>query len=123
MTHEKHVMTALFPDRESAELGYWTLAERGYTSDEVSVLMSESAKKRYFQPRGAETALGAKARRESGAAAPRLGDWKIPEERVRQYDQGLRDGGILMLVMPRSDKDAWYFDNMWRIHRAQDVCC
>ena len=121
--NETHLMTALFPDRESAELGFWALSERGYTSDEVNVLMSEYAKQRYFTPRSVETELGAKAAKGASGPATTLIGWDIPEERIRQYDQGIRAGGILMLVTPRSDEDARYFDNEWRIHRAQDVRC
>lgn len=123
MSSQNHLMTALFPDRESAELGYSALAERGYTSADVNVLMSEYARKRYFAQGSALTELGAKAAGPATGKAATLIGWNIPEERVRQYDQGIRDGGILMLVMPRSTQDAWYFDNMWRINRAQDVYC
>ena len=37
----------------------------------------------------------------------------IPEERVKHYEQGIKDGGILMGVRPRSDEDAGYFESEW----------
>jgi hypothetical protein len=37
----------------------------------------------------------------------------IPEERVKHYEQGIKDGGILMGVRPRSDEDADYFTREW----------
>ena len=43
-----------------------------------------------------------------------LSDWGIPEERVRQYEAGIHDGGILMGVKPRSDEDARYFEQHWK---------
>src|SRR5690349_14309346 len=37
----------------------------------------------------------------------------IPEERVKHYEQGIKDGGILMGVRPRSVEDADYFTREW----------
>ena len=37
----------------------------------------------------------------------------IPEERVKNYEKGIKSGGILMGVRPRSDEDAIYFENEW----------
>ena len=66
MTNEKPLITGLFPDRESAEMGYNTLAERGYTKDDVNVVMSEETKKRHFTQSGTETELGNKAAEGAG---------------------------------------------------------
>jgi hypothetical protein len=38
----------------------------------------------------------------------------IPEERAAHYESGLRTGGIVMGVAPRSDDDAEYFARHWR---------
>ena len=65
MSNEKPLMTGLFPDRESAELGYNTLSERGYTKDDVNVVMSEDTKK-HFTSAGTETELGSKAAEGAG---------------------------------------------------------
>lgn len=66
MNNEKPLMTGLFPDRESAELGYNTLTDRGYTKDDVNVVMSEDTKKRHFTAAGTETELGNKAAQGAG---------------------------------------------------------
>ncbi len=43
-----------------------------------------------------------------------LSDWGIPEERAKQYETGIHDGGILMGVRARSDEDARYFEQQWK---------
>ena len=45
----------------------------------------------------------------------------IPEERVKHYEKGLREGGIVMGVTPRSDEDAEYFEREWKSHRGEEV--
>jgi hypothetical protein len=45
----------------------------------------------------------------------------IPEDRAKMYDQGIREGGIVMGVNPRSDEDAEYFEREWRNHRGEEV--
>ena len=56
-------LTGTFRDRESAERAYDSLAARGYTRDDVTVLMSDDTRRRHFASntvRG-ETELGSKA--------------------------------------------------------------
>jgi len=171
MSNHRPLMTGLFPDRASAELGYSTMADRGYSKDDVNVVMSEDTKKRHFTSSSVETELGSKAAEGAGVggaiggtvgaiaaalvavgttlAIPGLGmviagplaaavagagagaatgglvgalvGWNMPEERVRQYDEGIRKGGILMGVRPRNDEDASFLENSWKTNRAQDV--
>jgi len=171
MKNDKPLMTGLFPDRESAELGYNSLSERGYTKDDVNLVMSEDTKKTHFTAAGTETELGNKAAEGAGVggaiggtvgaiaaafvavgttlAIPGLGvviagplaaaiagagagaatgglvgalvGWGMPEERVKEYDEGIRNGGILMGVRPKNDEDAKYFEESWKTNRAQDV--
>ena len=45
----------------------------------------------------------------------------IPEERVKHYEKGLKEGGIVMGVTPRSDEDAEYFEREWKTHRGEEV--
>ena len=45
----------------------------------------------------------------------------IPEERVKHYEKGLKEGGIVMGVEPRSDEDAEYFEREWKSHRGEEV--
>ncbi|MBV8856623.1 MAG: hypothetical protein JOZ02_06665 [Acidobacteria bacterium] len=45
----------------------------------------------------------------------------IPEERVKHYEKGLKEGGIVMGVTPRSDEDAEYFEREWKNHHGEEV--
>ena len=45
----------------------------------------------------------------------------IPEEHAKHYEQGLREGGIVMGVQPRTDEDADYFEKNWRQNRGESV--
>jgi len=38
----------------------------------------------------------------------------IPEERVKDYESGIKSGGILMGVRPRSAEDAGFFERQWK---------
>ncbi len=171
MTNQRPLMTGLFPDRASAEMGYNSLSDRGYTKDDVNLVMSEDTKKRHFTSGSTETELGSKAAEGAGVggaiggtvgaiaaafvavgttvAIPGLGlliagplaaaiagagagaatgglvgalvGWNMPEERVKQYDAGLRKGGILMGVRPKNEEDAKYLKSSWESNRAQDI--
>ena len=66
MSNERPLMTGLFPDRESAERGYGSLSDKGYTKDDINVVMSEDTKKRHFAAAGTETELGSKAAEGAG---------------------------------------------------------
>ena len=52
-----------------------------------------------------------------------LADWGIPEERVRHYEEGIRSGGILMMVEPRSEEDARQIEQEWKAIGGRDVDC
>lgn len=156
---------------DSAEKGYQALSERGYSKDDINVVMSDETKKRHFTSAGTETELGNKAAEGAGVggtiggtvgaiaaavaavgtsiAIPGIGlvlagpiaaalagagagaatggivgalvGWNMPEERVKEYDEGIRNGGILMGVRPRSDDDAAHLSTEWKNSRAQDV--
>lgn len=45
----------------------------------------------------------------------------IPEERVKHYETGLKEGGIVMGVNARSDEDAEYFESDWKNNRGEHV--
>jgi hypothetical protein len=169
MDTNEPMLTGLFRDRDSAERAYQSIADRGYTRDDVNVVMSDETRKRHFAGNtgGRETELGNKAAEGAGiggaiggslgaiaavgttVALPGLGlviagplaaalagagagaatggivgaliGWGIPEERVKQYDQGIREGGILMAVKPRSEEDASFFENSWKSNRGEHV--
>jgi uncharacterized protein YjbJ (UPF0337 family) len=164
------IMTGLFRDRDSAERAYGSLANRGYSNDDINVLMSEDTRNKHFVG-GRETELGNKALEGAGTGAaiggtvgatlaaiaaigtsialPGLGlivagplaaalagagaggatggligalvGAGIPEERVKEYEQGIKEGGIVMGVTPRSDEDADYFENEWKTYRGEQI--
>lgn len=165
------MVTGLFYDRDSAERAYQTLADRGYDTKDVNLVMSDETRNKHFAGSGATTELGNKAAEGAGVggaiggtlgaalaaitavgtsiAIPGLGlviagplaaaaagagagaatggllgaliGWGIPEERVKRYESGLKEGGILMGVKPRSDEDAAHFEEQWRLHNGQQI--
>jgi len=168
----QRIVTGAFPDRDSAERGFSHLSARGYDKEDVSVVMSDETRKKYFTSEGTlETELGSKAAEGVGAGAavggvlgaivgavaavgtsiaiPGLGlviagplagalagagaggvagggvgaliGWGVPEERVKQYEGHLKDGGIVMGVTPRSAEDADYLASAWEKERARDI--
>jgi hypothetical protein len=59
-----------------------------------------------------------------GAAGSLIGaliGWGIPEERVKRYESGIQEGGILMGVRPRSEEDADYLAKHWQDARGADI--
>jgi uncharacterized protein YjbJ (UPF0337 family) len=167
------MLTGLFKDRESAEGAYNSVLSRGYTKDDVNLMMTDETRNRYFSDTDADdSALGSKALEGAGAGSaiggtlgaiiggiaaigtnvllPGLGlivagplaaalagagaggltgglvgaliGSGIPEDRAREYEEGVKSGGIVMGVNPRSDDDASYFENEWRsTHRGESV--
>jgi hypothetical protein len=170
-TQRSRMVTGLFRDRDSAERAYGSLTTRGYTKDDVNLLMSDDTRKKHFTDDGRETEIGNKALEGAGTGAaiggtigatlaaiaaigttlalPGLGllvagpiaaalagagaggatggiigalvGAGIPEERVKRYEEGIRNGGIVMGVTPRSDDDALYFEEEWKRHRGEEV--
>jgi hypothetical protein len=167
---QSSMVTGLFRDRDSAEQAYQSVTDRGYSRDDVNLVMSDETRRRHFT--GTEqTELGSKAAEGAGIggaiggtlgaiaaaiaavgtsiAIPGLGlvvagpvaaalagagagaatgglvgaliGWGIPEERVKRYEEGVKQGGILMGVKPRSEEDAAHFEKTWRDYRGEDV--
>ena len=168
-------LTGMFRDRESAERAYTSLSERGYTKDDVDVVMSDDTRKTHFDSADTvmtgETELGTKAMEGAGTGSaiggtlgaiagavaaigtslliPGLGlvvagpvaaalagagaggltggliggliGHGIPEERAKVYEQGVKEGGIVMGVKARNDEDADYFENEWRNSRGEEI--
>ena len=57
--HDTSVVTGLFRDRDSAERAYRAVTSRGYSNDEVNVIMSDDAAVRWVPslPRPPRSAL------------------------------------------------------------------
>ncbi|MDX6269991.1 MAG: hypothetical protein QOD28_1214 [Acidobacteriota bacterium] len=167
------VITGMFKDRESAERAYSSLAERGYSKDDINVIMSDETRNKYY-PEGsdaADTELGSKALEGAGTgsaiggttgailgaiaaigtsvALPGLGllvagplagalvgagaggaaggligamvGSGIPEDRAKEYEAGVKDGGIVMGFNARSEEDAEYFERDWNSNKGEGV--
>jgi hypothetical protein len=63
------MVTGMFRDRESAERAYNALAARGYTRDEINVVMSDDTRKRHFANETVQTELGSKAMEGAGVGS------------------------------------------------------
>jgi hypothetical protein len=166
------MLTGMFRDRDSAERAYSSLSARGYTNDDVNVMMSDDTRKKYFDKSDADDdGLGSKAMEGAGTGSaiggtlgaivgavaaigtslliPGLGivvagplagalagagaggltggligglvGSGIPEEHARKYEQGIKDGHIVMGVKTRNNEDADYLENEWRSHQAAEL--
>jgi len=154
------LLTGVFYDGDTTEKAYRALIDRGYTEQEINVLMSEETRDKYYK----DTEVGTKALEGTGVGAmvggtlgaiiggvaavssgiliPGVGlviagpiaaalagagagslaggltgaliGWGIPEERVAHYEKGIREGGTVLGVTPRSEEDAAYLENEWR---------
>ena len=170
-TNRSRSVHGLFNDRDSAERAYRSLSDRGYTTDDVSVLMSDETRNRHFGEGTPDTELGSKALEGAGAGSaiggtigavlaaiaaigtnvvlPGLGlviagplaaalagagaggltggligalvGSGIPEDRAKEYEEGIKSGGMVMGVNPRNDEDATYFEQEFRNNRGESV--
>ena len=64
---------------------------------------------------------GAGAGGVTGGLLGALIGWGILEERVKEYESGIKEGGILMGVKPRSADDAAYLEQQWKANRGEHV--
>lgn len=62
---EPGMLTGLFTDKESSEGAYKSLRDRGYTDDEINVMMSDDTRKKYYA-NDADSELGSKAAEGTG---------------------------------------------------------
>jgi hypothetical protein len=58
-----------------------------------------------------------------GAIIGGLIGYGIPEDRAKLYDRGIRDGGIVMGLRPRSRADAEYFEREWGSCGGEQIYC
>ena len=69
----------------------------------------------------AAAAAGAGAGAAGGGLIGALIGWNMPEERVKQYEEGVRNGGILMGLRAKNDEDAEHFERSWTAANGQNV--
>ena len=165
---ESNMVTGLFEDQASAESVYNSLRSRGYTDDEINVIMSDATRDKYFRthPIGTKAAegtsvgglvggtlgaivggvaaigtnlllpglglivwgpiagalAGAGAGGAVGGLVGALIGWGIPEDRAKIYADGIRSGGTVIGVRPRSPEDAEFLQNEWnQKYHGRDV--
>jgi len=63
---ESGMLTAMFRDRESVEKAYNELSAKGYTKDEINLIMSDETRKKHFSGDIKETEIGTKAAEGAG---------------------------------------------------------
>lgn len=63
---DRPMLTGMFRDRESTENAYKTLHEKGYTKDEINVVMSDETRKKHFSGDAKDTEIGTKAAEGAG---------------------------------------------------------
>ncbi len=158
-------LTGSFKDIKSAERAYHKLREKGYSDDEINIIMSEDSMKKYFkEDNNKETKFGNKAKEGAGTGAtvggvvgatagivaaigtsvliPGLGiviagpiaaglagagaggitggiigalvGAGMTKERATKYEQGIKEGEIVLAVEVRNENDATYFENEWQ---------
>ena len=163
--------TGLFNDKESSESAYKSLRDRGYSDDDINVIMSDDTRKKYYANDN-DSELGSKAVEGTGVGGliggtlgaiiagvaavgtnlvlPGVGlvvwgplaaalagagaggltgglvgaliGWGIPEDRAKIYDEGIKNGGTVIGVKPRSAEDAASLKTDWETnHRGQNV--
>lgn len=167
---QNQMLTGLFRDRDSADRAYKSVRDRGYTDDDVNLLMSDQTRDTWFDGND-DTELGSKALEGAGAGSaiggtlgaiiggiaaigtnvilPGLGlivagpiaaalagagaggltgglvgaliGSGIPEDRAKLYDEGVRNGGAVIGVNPRTPEDAEYFENEWRNYKGEHI--
>lgn len=167
------IMTGMFRNREDAESAYKALRDRGYTDEEINVMMSDKTRDDWYSNSDVveETELGSKALEGTGVGSavggtlgaiiggiaaigtsvliPGLGlvvagplaaalagagaggltgglvgaliGSGIPEERAVIYEEGVKNGGVVFGVNPRTDEDADYFENEWKNYRGEHI--
>lgn len=65
-TNGPRMLTGMFHDRESTENAYSSLQERGYTKDDINLVMSADTRKKYFSGDDDDTEIGTKAAEGAG---------------------------------------------------------
>jgi len=63
---ENRVVSGIFKNRESAEKAYNMLLEKGYTRDEINLVMSDETRKKHFSDNVGKIEIGTKAAEGTG---------------------------------------------------------
>jgi len=68
-TGQKRMVTGMFRDRESAEKAYGSVTGRGYSKDDVNLLMSDKTRDTHFADGSMDSELGSKALEGAGVGS------------------------------------------------------
>ena len=66
MNARRPMLTGMFADRNSTEKAYRELQERGYSNDEINVVMSDETRKKHYSDHNDHSDLGNKAAEGAG---------------------------------------------------------
>ncbi len=164
----ENLMTVMFRKWGDAENAYQELLKRGFTTDQINILMSDETR---AQNEGTKTELGNKAAEGTGVGAavggtvgailgavaavgtglaiPGLGlviagpivaalagagaggatggligaliGWGIPEETVKRYESGIKEGGIVLGFTPRSVAESNEVEKIWKDYNGEMI--
>lgn len=156
MATDRPIVTGLYRDSDSADRAYRSLRDRGYSDEEIHVVMSDDTRKKYYNRDDVEIEEGSKAMEGAGAGAavggtvggilgaivavgsnvvlpgaglvvagPLAGALAgagaggaagslvgalvgagIPEERAKVYEEGVKEGEIVVGAHPRDRAEA-----------------
>lgn len=112
------IFVRLFTDPVSAEAAYEVLLKRGYSANQINVVMSEFTKSQHSKNlpiHNGNLFKNGKIRCEW--SADEAEEWMITYECSGNLQSELRHGGILIFVYARNDDDEVYLQNLW-IDRA-----
>ena len=168
---KREILTGMFSDRDSIERAYDTLSDRGYTKDEINLIMSDETRKKHYSDKDDHSELGTKAAEGAGTGSaiggtigaiagvvaalgtslviPGLGlivagplaaglagagaggiaggiigalvGSGIPEDRAKIYEDGIKDGHVVLGVHPRNSEDAEYFEQQWKANNGVNI--
>lgn len=68
-TGKRPMLTGMFADRESTENAYNALHERGYSKDDVNLVMSDETRKKHYSDVNDHSELGTKAAETAGTGS------------------------------------------------------
>ena len=63
---DRRMLTGMFRDRQSTENAYNALQEKGYSKDDINLVMSDETRKKHFSDDVKETEIGTKAAEGAG---------------------------------------------------------
>lgn len=63
---DRSMLTGMFHDRESTEHAYNTMQDRGYSKDDINLVMSDETRKKHFSGDVEDTEIGTKAAEGAG---------------------------------------------------------